>query len=74
MEFFVDSNQECDEIKDKKFLTKTIDLKLLGGKKNIALNIYAVEQKIAGLIYLIATDRYNVIYYCIRVFSPSRIG
>jgi hypothetical protein len=32
-----------DDLDDKKFITKTIDLKLFGGEKTLALNTYAVE-------------------------------
>lgn len=36
------------EIDDDKMISKTIDLKMFGGKKTIALNSHAMEQKTVG--------------------------
>lgn len=36
------------EIDNDKMISKTIDLKLFGGKKTVALNAHAIEQKVTG--------------------------
>lgn len=36
------------EVDDKKMIAKTIDLKMFGGKKTVALNAHAIEQKVTG--------------------------
>ncbi len=42
------------EVDHPKMIAKTIDLKLFGGKKTIALNAHAIEQKVAGSGTLLA--------------------
>jgi len=42
------------EVDNNKMIAKTFDLKLFGGKKTIALNAHAIEQKVTGSSTLLA--------------------
>ena len=42
------------EVDNPKMISKTFDLKLFGGKKTIALNAHAIEQKVTGSGTLLA--------------------
>jgi hypothetical protein len=53
------------EVDNNKMIAKTFDLKLFGGKKTVALNAHAIEQKVTGSATL-----NSIITHMKRAFLP----